>query len=139
MTTPAPIIPTITPTPRGMPSITPYVTVQDVGSFLRFLQSTFGARVLERADDDDGLRYVLVQIGNGFLECMEARLDAPASAVSLHVYVDDVDGAERAMGDAGCVRVRGIVDKPYNERACLMRDRWENIWRLATYEGGRDD
>ena len=54
---------------------------------------------------------------------------------SIYVYVEDVDAAYARAMKAGATSISAPENKPYQERACGVKDRYGNIWYIATYTG----
>jgi PhnB protein len=58
-----------------------------------------------------------------------------ATIASVYVYVDDVDAAYKRAIEAGATSIAAPEDKPYEERACGVKDTFGNIWYIATFTG----
>jgi len=97
------------------------------------LKQAFGAVELERVQLGKGF-HVEVQIGDSVvvLEVCDPPHPSGRSA-SVYLYVPDVDDAYRRALDAGATSVAAPHDKPYQERGADLKDRFGNIWYLATY------
>ena len=105
---------------------------------MEFIAEVFGAQVLERIENP-GMSpgyHVEFKIGDSAV-VLEAS-DAWASerpAGSVYVYVDDVDSAFIRAIAMGGMLVSEVEDKPYQERACAVRDPFGNMWYIAQYTG----
>ena len=99
-----------------------------------FVQEVFGAVELERTPIQAAQFHVEAAIGDSVLvlEVSDPPHESAAPA-SVYVYVPDVDAAYGRALEAGAVRVSPPEDKPYDERAAGVRDRFGNIWWIATY------
>jgi PhnB protein len=52
----------------------------------------------------------------------------------LYVYVDDIDATYRRALDAGAMSLEEPQDLPYGDRRGMVKDRWGNIWQIATHK-----
>lgn len=103
-----------------------------------FIREVFGAQVLEQLENlgtSPGF-HVEFQIADGalVLEASDAwTRDMPTQ--STYVYVPDVDDAFIRAIAMGGTPIGEPEDKPYQERACGVRDPFGNVWYIATYTG----
>ena len=97
------------------------------------LKHAFGLVELERLPVGKGF-HIEARIGDSML-VLEVCDPPHASGrpASIYVYVPDVDAAYRRALDAGATSVAAPEDKPYEERAGGVKDRFGNIWYIATY------
>ena len=54
------------------------------------------------------------------------------SPVSLHLYVDDVDGVVAGATAAGATVLRAVKDEFYGDRAGMIADPFGHKWHIAT-------
>jgi uncharacterized glyoxalase superfamily protein PhnB len=113
--------------PDGWPTVTPRIFTPDVAGLVAFLKSVFGGEGEVRADMPTEIRIgdsiVMVSDGGGVRDAMPAF---------LYVYVADTDATfERAIA-AGAEAIEGPSNMPYGDRRATVRDRWGNIWQIAT-------
>jgi PhnB protein len=68
---------------------------------------------------------------------LETREDWPATRVrqAVYVYVPDIDAAFARAVALGAEVIEAPQDKPYQERACSVKDRFGNTWYVSTYTG----
>lgn len=93
--------------PEGMHTLTPHLICQDASAAIDFYQRAFGAIEISRIAGPDGkLMHAMLRIGDSALMLMDENPQCGAlsptllkgTAVSIHVYVEDVDAAfERAV------------------------------------------
>jgi len=50
------------------------------------------------------------------------------SKASVYVHVDDVDAAQKRAIEMGATSTAPAEDKPYQERACGVKDNFGNTW-----------
>ena len=103
-----------------------------------FVVAVFGALILERSEnlgESPGF-HVEVQIGDSVvvIEASDAWVNPPRPQ-AVYVYVPDVDDAFIRAIAMGATLLGDIEDKPYQERACAVRDPFGNTWYIATYTG----
>lgn len=120
---------------HGKGSVRPYLYGKpDLPEFVR---EVFGAKELERLKAGNGY-HIEAQIGDSMV-VIEAGESFPAGAGltknSIYVYVDNVDAAYKRAMELGATSIAPPQDKPYQERACGVKDSFGNTWWIATYTG----
>jgi uncharacterized glyoxalase superfamily protein PhnB len=122
------------PVPDGYHTITPYLTVPDGESMLRFLQNVFGAKLTERMDDSSGkLRHAELQLGDSKIMVGQSGEQYTPRPQTLYVYLADVDATyKRALG-AGAKSLQEVSDQFYGDRTGGFEDPAGNWWYVATH------
>ena len=102
---------------------------------IEFVEQVFGAVELERFEFGPRCLHVEAAIGDSVV-VLEVGDPPPAIAVpaSIYVYVPDVDAAYGRALEAGAEEISPPEDKPYDERAAVVRDAFGNTWWMATYQ-----
>jgi PhnB protein len=118
--------------PDGWHTVTPRIFADDVAGMVGFLKAVFNARGEEQvgkpAELQIGDSIVMVSDGGGQRETLPAF---------LYVYVEDAEGTyERAVA-AGAATIEVPTDTPYGDRRATVRDRWGNVWQIATHREGK--
>ena len=131
------------PIPDGYHSVTPYLIIQGAARALEFYQKAFGATELMRIPGPGGkVMHAEIQIGDSRVmladECPEMGCRGPqtlgGAAVSLMLYVADVDTfASRAVA-AGAKVQRPVMDQFYGDRSGTFEDPFGHVWTLATHK-----
>jgi PhnB protein len=118
--------------PEGMHSVTPFLQLQGVDRLLDFARDAFGAEVVGRHADPQGLvRHAVMKVVGSAIEMGEAHGQFPAIPAMLYVYVADVDRSyERALA-AGAESMSPPADQPYGHRTAAVTDAWGNKWYVA--------
>ena len=119
---------------HGMGAVRPY-TYGNL-DLLDFVREVFAAEELERLPVRDGF-HVEARIGDSMI-VIEAGSFPPTANVtrnSIYVYVPDVDKAYKRAIEMGATSISPPGNKPYQERACGVRDSFGNTWYIATYTG----
>jgi PhnB protein len=132
----------VKPIPDGYHSITPYLIVDGAAAALEFYKTAFGAVELFRMPMPDGkLAHSEFQIGDSRLmmgdESPTMGFRGPkslgGSAISLCIYVDNVDSlAERAIA-AGVKVLRPVQDQFYGDRTGTFEDPYGHVWTIMTH------
>ena len=103
-----------------------------------FVREVFGAKELERLPVGNRGFHVEALIGDSMV-VIEAGESFPPTAgltkASIYVYVENVDAAYEHAMEMGATSISAPEDKPYQERACGVKDTFGNIWYIATYTG----
>lgn len=120
--------------------VVPYLAVVDAPSALDWYVEAFGAR--RRGEPivmpDGRIGHAELEIAGGVVmladEHPEIGVTAPApgggASVTLHVRVDDVDGATARAVDAGATLERPPADYPYGRNA-VVRDPFGHRWLIS--------
>lgn len=122
------------------PGVTPQLTVADAAAAVRFYRDVFGADELLRNNGPDGrIMHCELLVNGGRLllhdDYSPGRDEAPTArgtAVTLHMYVPDVDAVYAAALAAGATEVRPPVDEFWGDRYAILRDPFGHTWSLAT-------
>jgi PhnB protein len=133
---------TTNPVPEGMHSVVPYLIIKDAPAAIEFYQKAFGAEELTRIPGPDGrLLHATIKIGDSVIMMSEefpefggrGPLALGGSAVSIHLYVEDVDSAWAQAVDAGCDITMALEDTFWGDRFGSLRDPFGHAWSLASH------
>jgi len=131
------------PIPDGYHSVTPYLVVKNAAEALAFYCKAFGAEEIMRFDAPDGkIGHAEIRIGDSVVmladEHPEMGCMAPAkpgaAAVSLMVYVEDVDARFAQAVKAGAKAQRPVQDQFYGDRSGTLEDPFGHVWTLSTHK-----
>jgi PhnB protein len=133
-------------TPEGYQSVTPHITVKGASEAIDFYKKAFGAVEERRMVGPDGkkLIHAAIRIGNSvvmvadeFPEFGECASKAPTTlggtAVSLHIYVEDVDAMFKQALDAGAREFMPVSDMFWGDRYGQVEDPFGHKWSIATH------
>lgn len=132
----------VKPIPEGYHSVTPYLIVQDGARAIAFYEQAFGARELYRMMQPDGrVGHAELAIGDSRVmladEAPEVDARSPrtigGSPVTIHLYVEDVDGVVARAEAAGARVVRPVRDQFYGDRLGVLVDPFGHVWSVATH------
>jgi PhnB protein len=132
----------VKPIPEGYHSVTPYLIVNDGVAALEFYKEAFGATELMRMDAPGGkIAHAEIKIGDSLLmladECPEMGFRSAQSlggaAVSLLVYVEDVDARFNRAVAAGAKPLKPVQDQFYGDRSGTVTDPFGHVWTIATH------
>lgn len=128
--------------PDGMHTITPHLVCRDATAAIAFYEKAFGAVELARLPGPQGkLLHALLRIGDSPLMLVDEFPDWGAlgpqslkgSPVTIHLYVEDVDGAvERAVA-AGAKLTMPVADMFWGDRYGTVEDPFGHRWSIATH------
>ena len=132
----------VQPIPQGFTAVTPYLVIEGAGDALEFYKRAFGAEEISRMPGPDGaVMHAEIRIGGAALMLGEAcpergHLGPKAlkgSAVSIMLYVPDVDAmAERAQ-KAGAKITQPVADMFWGDRYGTLEDPFGHKWGVATH------
>jgi PhnB protein len=133
----------IKPIPDGYHSVTPYLIVHDGARALDFYRQAFGCTELFRLAGPDGkLGHAEIRIGDSVVMLADEHPEMGAvspqtlggAAVSLAIYVEDVDARFAQAVAAGGTVLRPIMDQFYGDRSGTLRDPFGHTWTIATHK-----
>src|SRR5438045_3405266 len=133
----------VKPIPEGYHSVTPYLIIKGAADAINFYKKAFGAVELFRFPAPDGkIGHAEIKIGNSPImladEFAEMGYKGPetlgGSAVSLMIYVEDVDTVFNQAVTGGATVKEALQDKFYGDRMGTVIDPFGHVWHLATHK-----
>jgi len=133
----------VKPVPEGYHSVTPYLIIADAARALEFYKSAFGATEIMRMGAPGGkIGHAEIQIGDSRVMLADEHPEIGArgpkafggSAVSIHLYVEDVDTVFNRAVAAGATVKRGVQDQFYGDRSGTLEDPFGHVWHIATHK-----
>jgi PhnB protein len=103
-----------------------------------FVREVFGAKEVARHAFPNGGFHLEEEIGDSIIVIEAAKSFPATSGVtknSIYVYVENVDEAYKRALEMGAISIAAPEDKPYQERACGVKDSFGNTWYISTYTG----
>jgi PhnB protein len=130
----------VKPIPEGYHSLTPYLIVDDGAKAMEFYKQAFGATELFRMEHQGKIGHAEMKIGDSpfMLADENPQFKAPKSlggtAVSLMIYVDDVDKVYPQAIAAGGTELKPLQDQFYGDRSGTLSDPFGHIWTVSTHK-----
>ena len=128
--------------PDGYPRVIPYLSVDGASAAIEFYIKVFGARERMRLPNPDGrIGHAELEIGDALIMLAdsfpEMGIQSPhqlgGTAVTIMIYVEDVDAVfERAI-QAGASASRAVQDQFYGDRTGQFIDPYGHRWSIATH------
>lgn len=132
----------VKPIPEGYHSVTPYLIIKGAAEAIEYYKKAFGATELFRMPQPDGkIGHAEIKIGDSPImladEFPEMNHLGPQSlggtAVSILLYVDDVDTVfPRAISEGGTEQ-KPLEDQFYGDRSGTLKDPFGHVWTIATH------
>jgi uncharacterized glyoxalase superfamily protein PhnB len=120
--------------PEGYHTITPYLVVPDISVVSEFLGRAFNAKTCEWNTAPDGkVAHASMKIGDSMLMMGAAHGQWKAEAVTLYMYVEEVDQAYRRAIEAGATSIQEPRHEFYGDRTAAVMDPAGNRWYIATH------
>ena len=119
------------PVPEGYHTATPYLIVDGAAKALDFYQRVFGATERMRMPGPGGkVGHAEINVGDSVIMLADEHPEIGArgprayggAAVSLHLYVPDVDAVVTKAVAAGATLLRPVEDKFYGDRMGTIED-----------------
>ena len=131
----------VKPIPDGYPVVSPYICVDGAEDAIAFYAVVFGATERMRLASPGGkIGHAEFTIGDSVIMISDEFPDwgvrGPAAyggtAVTLGVYVEDVDATFARATERGAQVVRPVEDQFYGDRSGQFLDPWGHRWSVAT-------
>ena len=129
------------PVPEDFHTITPQLAVNGVADAIAWYTKALGANELLRNLAPDGLRIMHAELLLGdsrffVVDEFDGSMKAPSTlggtAITLHLYVRDVDALfDRAVG-AGATVVMPVADQFWGDRYGILDDPFGHRWSIAS-------
>jgi PhnB protein len=120
----------------GHSTVSAYVMAKGARGVIDFASQAFGAETLLLLPRDDGsVMHASIRIGDSVVMISDATKDYPASPVSLHVYVADVDATYKHALAHGATSLQEPSEKGDGDRRGGVKDAAGNEWWIATHVG----
>ncbi len=131
----------VKPIPEGYEAVTPYLIVKDAARAIDFYTQAFGATELMRHEDGGKIGHAEIRIGEGIVMLADEYPDhgftgpkpGEPAAVSLMMYVKDVDAVVAKAEKAGATVERPVADQFYGDRIGSIVDPFGHRWHIATH------
>lgn len=133
----------VKPVPDGYHSATPYLVVDGATKALEFYKRVFGATERMRMPGPGGkIGHAEIDIGDSVIMLADEHPEMGArgprafggAAVSLHLYVPDVDATVQQAVAAGAKLLRPVEDKFYGDRMGTIEDPFGHHWHVSTHK-----
>jgi len=133
----------IKPIPDGMHSLTPHLICAGASDAIAFYKAAFGAVETSRLAGPKGLlMHAAVRIGDSTLMLVDEMPEWGAlgpkalkgSAVTIHLYVPDVDAAVAQAVAAGAKITMPVADMFWGDRYGQLEDPFGHRWSVATHQ-----
>ncbi|HXP99500.1 MAG TPA: VOC family protein [Solirubrobacteraceae bacterium] len=128
--------------PDDYPQVMPYLIVDGAGEAIEFYKGVLGATERMRIEGPDGrLGHAELQIGEAVIMLADENpgmnIEGPklvgGTPVTIHVYLEDADGAFERAVQAGAKPLRAVEDQFYGDRSGQFEDPYGHRWNVATH------
>jgi PhnB protein len=132
---------TLKPIPNGEHAISPYLAIKGADAAIQYYQRVFGAKEIGRLLGPGGaIAHAELQIGDSKLMLSEENVEwgnqSPTTlggtAVTISLYVDDVDATYQLALDAGATGIMPVKDEFYGLRVGVFYDPFGHKWHIHT-------
>lgn len=129
--------------PEGFRTVTPHLICAGAADAITFYKKAFGAEEVVRLPGPDGkLMHVQLRIGDSALMLVDENpqfgMLSPKSlkgtAVTIHLYVDNVDASIEKAVAAGAKVKMPVADMFWGDRYGTLEDPFGHHWSVATHQ-----
>ena len=133
----------VKPIPKGYHHVTPYLIIDGAARALDYYTRVFGATERMRMPGPEGkIGHAEISIGDSMImladEHPEMGARAPrafgGTAVSLMLYVNDVDATVKTAVAEGAKVLQPVEDKFYGDRMGSIEDPFGHHWHIGTHK-----
>jgi len=128
--------------PPGFHTLTPHLTVRNAEQALEFYKNAFGAETLHVARMPDGkVMHASLRIGDSMLMLNDefpdygtlSPLSTGGSAVTIHIYTENVDAVFNRAVSAGAQVKMPLADQFWGDRYGVVADPFGHKWSLGAH------
>jgi PhnB protein len=128
--------------PPGFHTLTPHLIVRDAARAIAFYEKAFGAQLLHKMLTPDGkVMHASLKVGDSMLMLNDefpewgalSPLSGGGAGVTLHLYLENVDGAFQRAVSAGADVKMPLMDQFWGDRYGIVGDPFGHKWSLATH------
>lgn len=132
----------VKPIPEGYPRVSPYLVVDDAAQAIDFYTKVFDAKERMRMPAPGGkVGHAELQIGESVVMLADAFPDmgyespkkVGGTAVTISVYVEDVDTTFDTAVKAGAKNLRAVENQFYGDRSGQFEDPFGHRWSVSTH------
>ena len=134
----------VQPIPEGYASVTPHLVVKNAAKAIEFYKKAFGFVVHGQhgVPGTDQIMHCQLKFGNASVMVNDEFPDwgvlGPESiggtAVTIHLYVNDVDAVFDRAVKAGCEVMMPVQDQFWGDRWGMVKDPYGHQWGIATHK-----
>jgi PhnB protein len=128
--------------PDEYPRVSPYLSVDGAKDAIKWYGDILGATDRGAMEGPDGkIGHAELEVGGSvimlsdFYEGQSAPTpkQLSGSAVTLMIYVEDVDDVHARALAAGATELAPVQDQFYGDRSGMFEDPWGHRWNVATH------
>ena len=131
----------VKPIPEGYHTVTPYLVVNRAVDAVEFYKRALGATERMCLVAPDGkVAHAEIKVGDSIIiladetEQFRSPQSFGGSAVSIFLYVEDVDTWFHRATEAGAKTIRPVQDQFYGERLGMLHDPFGHVWTISTHK-----
>ena|SRR5215831_13805102 len=115
--------------PEGWPRIIPRIVTDDPEALVAFVKHVFKAEGRYNPERPTDL-----QLGDSMI-MIHGTKERDKMPAFLYVYTENTDLAYRRALESGATSMEEPQDQFYGDRRAMVRDKWGNLWQIATHSG----
>jgi len=133
----------VKPVPDEDHNVTPYMIIDGAARALDYYKRVFGATERMRMPGPDGkIGHAEISIGDSMIMLADEHPEMGArsprafggAAVSIMLYVNDVDATVKAAVAEGAKLLQPVQDKFYGDRMGTIEDPFGHHWHIGTHK-----
>jgi len=126
--------------PEGFSTVTPFIIADNAIELIEFMKDAFeGEQTFLQNTEDGKIMHATVRIGNSTIMITDSMDGMPPQAGMFYLYLENVDEVFQRALKAKATTQRELRDEFYGDRAGAVKDKWGNVWWLASHIEDVDD
>ena len=127
--------------PEGYHTVTPYVVVDNAQGLIEFIKNAFaGKEIFVKKMDDGKIMHAALSVGDSIIMISDTMEGMEKQQTSmLYLYLEDADTVFKKAIQAKATSIREMQTEFYGDRAGAVKDKWGNVWWIATHVEDVDD
>jgi PhnB protein len=123
----------VSPVPKGMNTITPFILVNNAKGLIKFMKKAFDGELTYIMEAEGKVMHATVKIGNSIVMLADVPDPYEVMTCQLYLYVEDMDSVYKKALKAGGTSLREPITEFYGDRSGAVKDEWGNHWWIATH------
>lgn len=130
----------VRPVPEGFHTVTPYLIVDGAAELIEFIKNAFGGKdpyIIK--GENNSIMHATINIGDSRVMISDTMEGTEPQTAMLYLYVENTDELYKKAINSKATSVYEPTSEFYGDRAAAVKDKWGNIWWMATHEEDVDD
>ena len=112
--------------------LTPYFTLLDAESFVDYMVTVFGAKVIKDSRNPNGtIQHARLKIEDSIIMLNQAVKNYPPNQSQMHLYVESVESIYNLALASGSESLMAPMLRSHGDKMAGFKDPFGNVWWVA--------